>query len=666
MESSWVQVKLGAMNEERDLEGADPEVAQAIADMVRDPEGFWRPAPGTVQVGTHVAGDGAVLSLHWFEPRANHRFLMFERVVDGETTDLRYMQFPAGTSSSIATRRRISGQFNGRFLENGRWVYHLNGLEQPLRWDGRRQAPVGFVTPPGPPRVIGYDSGANRPDRAGITAWDTTYTRPQTTQIGVGEYPDGGASAYWRYGWAVSWVNDLGMESPRSSIAWASGANDTTNLRRCVRLQIDRPPSHIRAVILWRTRNTYEVRGTAIDSDAAMYKHSQWEVASEIDLWDNKPDAQLGILHNPDDTGAIPLNSAAATFWQGSMWLAVDGLLRHSSPLLFEQFPEVNTIPVGSRRSGRIVALLAVPRGLLVLKERGTFLVKGNPYDGYRVEEVSSTVGCAAPRTLVFLSDLGVATWLSDRGPEVLVGVLEDDQPTRVEPIRGIRKTWRREVWNLAGAWAVHDPEHEEVWFHLPVGGNLLPELGLVWHYKAGGWSTRRDDWPVGCATRYRGRMWLGSTDDSTNGKTGIHLLTFGAAQRFGSTCTGKYTTGWLATQERSSVHTVNLRAVGLGTPAVDVDYRGDRGPAFVSQAETARPTKHAEHERDLWGSGLWGSSYSWSDYEPVVIPISLHRAHAHEHQLRFRGSLIRLVGLDWGVDAAGGSNPVKRLERRV
>ena len=641
--------------DEDDLQGA-PDAAELIVDMQHDPEGFWRQMPGSLQVGVHAANSGRILNVVWFESAPNVRWFVIERTAtDGKST-LRYVDWPATGGIDITTRRRQAGDVPSTFIQIGRWLYHFNGIEQPVRWDGSRLVPVGFYGPTPGPRVSGPSDGTDLYDIAWAT-WGSL-AGSSVYQRGVGEHPGSGADAPWVYGYALSIVNDLGQESPRSSIVYVRGINPTSDdLKRMVRHVIGRMPDHIHGIRIWRTTNLYNLPADAL-ADPPLYHHSSWPTGAGFDLLDHTPDNELGEQHLDTDTGEIPLGASAAAFWSGSLWLATDEGLRYSAPGFPEQFPWGNRIPVGTSATGRVTAMVPVPRGLVVFTARAVYIVQRSG-SGAPVAEHVADEGTEAPKSIVLLPQ-GLA-WVGPNGPRLMVGTVQDDQPTQVSPIPGIRRTWRRYIQgtNLATAIAIHDPTFREVWWHLPEGGDPRPKRGLVWHYGIGGWS-QRPDWPIASATVYKGRTWVGSWDDTTDGKAGTHLLTYASSTKFGTTLAPVYATGPARLPSRCALQKVTLQTFAT-YDTFDVAVRKDRELTWSSQV-SARSALLSDVDLDRWGTATFASGSTWGDYPLAPVDVSIYQTNAWTHQVKFSGAYLRVTGYQLHHDPIDGEIP--RRER--
>lgn len=622
----------------------------------------WSVVEGTVSIGSlSTTGVG----LHWFQPRPNLKYCVVERRTAADTNALSWLNLQSGTLTAIATRRRVENNDGEAesFMELGRWLYFTSRGNALQRWDGRRTVPVGFDRAAPALEAYGPDQGVDLFDRAsGVygAAWNLSYQR------GVGErLTDAAEQAPFRYAYGLTMLNELGQESPMSALAWVSGESDYTDGRKMILLRIPRLPAHCRGFRIWRSINVAGVEGAP---DVPMYLHSAWPTAHGCTLVDHAPDYELGEEWDPDSVGPVPLGARAMAWWQGAVWLGgmVDdgAVLRYSAPSLPEQFPEVNRLPIGSRSTGPIVAVLPVPRGLVVWKQGGTYIVKGDPINGYRVEVVDERVGCSARRSPVAVPDLGVL-WLHESGPKLLTGTLDDEQPTRVQGIAdALSGYWRRMVQGtrIEAAVSVYDPTHHEVWFHLPHTGDNRPSLGLVLHTTTGAWSVRRD-WNIAAFSYFRGAMYAVGWD-----KANVYKFTRGSRTpnlSAGSTITGLYASNPLERLEPMTADRVTVlgRALGSGSTFY-VDTRVDRAQTWTVQTETARPSVHLMRDAPEWGTALWSASAYWDDEGATLLPVSVRTPAGRQLQVRVRSSTrLALAGLEVSVQPVDGGPPV--LERR-
>jgi hypothetical protein len=709
------------MNED-DVWSADPAFAERIEDMERTPEGVWRSVPGLLGIegdfpsvldwGDDFTVD-SMSALVWFEPAANQRFLVYEGIDADDASVARLCWVwrwestgDPGGHQLIATRRRAASRAApSTFLQIRGWLYHLNGLEHPIRWDGRVTHPVGWTGPAPAPRVAGTSEGFEHFDAAG---WDGTGDFAHDEQRGVGTTPASGTNR-WLYACAVTVENDLGQESPMSPIAWAHGENSALNGRAGIRWWVPRMPTQARRVTLWRSVN---LQGVTEADNPTMYKLATFPFAGQFDYLDLHPDQELGIAHDPDATGAVPLGVRVAEFWKERLWLAVKDRLHFSAPLFHEVFPFGNQITIGSSSSGDITAIKAIPAGLCVFKTRGVYLVKWDGLNSPVVETIDESEGTVAPRAVEYIPGIGLV-FLASSGPKVLRGILEADATTAIVPLKGIRKTWGRLVAGNAieTAWVVHRPEAEEVWFHVPLLGEVFPTTGFVYHYGDGGTWSLRPRWYVNAVARYRGTVWMAPDGERggigpslcylTRGSTTAYqaipgtlemaapsdpsvpytrtAATIGGVFVYSKTSVGDdgyvkplYVTGVVRSTERFVVQSVELRNVLTGDPtAIEVQVRQGQSPTFEKTSETHHLyDRFAEdNTREFWsdvqatsvpGGGSWSTTKFWHDHEPGVVVRDVQGRVVHAFQVALGGTQPRLHGLDLVIAPANGPKMIE------
>ncbi|HEY6866249.1 MAG TPA: hypothetical protein VI792_03265 [Candidatus Eisenbacteria bacterium] len=604
---------------------AQPDTAALLRDVELDNTGAWQAVPGTQDITTFSSSPVTALTV--FNPRGGQRWWVVERKSTEEVSQIAYADFLStggarGRAVQITTRRRLdSVQLGTQFLEHGGWLYMLSPLDALIRWNGFFTGPVGFARPAPPPRVVGPDQGFDFVDKAGGNPAYATFNIK--TQRGVGPTPNG-SDVNWLYGYALTVVNNLGQESPPSPIVYVSGTNENAagKGKKVVRVMTPRQDSGIRGVRLWRTIN---IKGSATpDNNVNLQLLAEFGSGAPVEYIDTASDAELGVLLDPDQTGPVPQGARAMAFWGGGMWLGGhdDGTrVAYSAPGKVEQFPAINFIPVGTSATGRIVALVPMLRGLAVFKTGGVYVIKGDYSSGFHVETVSEIEGCAAPAAVVHVPGTGVF-FLAGSGPRLLVGSLNDEQPTSVQIVgREILKFWRRRVAPvLWGARAVYDPERKEVWFAVPEGGDPDPRSGIVCHIGSGAWSVRQG-WNVGAFCHYRGRTYLTSW-----AAAGIHVLTRAVRTKFGTAIAPYVRTNLIVFDpDPKHVHTVQFRLVAYGQSADDklsLSTRTD-GTTAVAQQQ-GWPTLRTMIDAPLWGVATWDPTAVWSDYEMELFPLSV------------------------------------------
>lgn len=657
MNGQWTELALGGLDE-RLL--ADAEHGLRVENLVWDTEGFWEQAPGLLEVTAFTPGSGEVASLHWFEPRPGFRFLLCERRGNADLSAISLVSWPSGVPVTIDTRRRLDAHSVGvQFADNGRWTYMFSGTGSPRRFDGRRVAPVGWDGPAPSVRANGPDQGFDEFDHAAGT-YPATFSL-NLRQRGLGQFVTSGTAAF-AHGYVLTGINDLGQESPPSAVVYLTGETDVASGKRLARLTVPRFPDGTRIVRLWRTTDlgSAVIPGTLAD----VRLHSEWPIAGGFDLIDSTPDAELGVPLDRDSVGPVPRGARAVAFWQSHSWWggmpSEPTRLRYSTVGLVEQVPEVNYLEIGSAATGSIVALRAYGRVLLVFKTGGVYAVKGNASVGYTVTELSSERGCAAPRAIAILPELGAVFFVDRTGPQLLVGTLDDDQTTKVVPLVGeIRRTWRRKVGaNLEAAVAAYDPERSELWLQVPVGGDPRLQLGLVYHVLLETWSVRTR-YPVACLEFFRGRMWAGSWKDADY--PGIYAVSAASRSRAGEAVVGVYHTrpkreavAWTFTR----VELVGQATLAPFDVATVTDKRTEEAQATDLQPRQLHPDDEA---RPAWGTATWSTTELWSDYDVTAFPVSVRVPKGFEQEVRISAERVMMTALRLETDV----EPGVRRERR-
>lgn len=693
---------------------AGAEFAARIEQMEFDPAGFWRTMPGALQVcGADWASPGALIGLAWFQPRPGQRFLVVEEVTGPATSKLYWIPFPEdGTKVELATRRRTPGRpAASQFVQDGRWLYHFNGIESPIRWDGEVVHRMGFGTV-APPAVSGSSQGFTSVDVAAAETdpADPDYVVPEQRGLGQQAELDGDPER-WTVGYVLTVINDRGQESHPSAMVVASGTNTNESAagtgsvrgRSAVRVAVPVFPRENVGARLWRS-----VSDAGATTMSEMYLVASFpSTGGGFDFVDNTPDNELGQLLLPDSAGPLPLGIRCAAFHHESMWVAVDNRVWRSRPGVPEVFPPGQQYIVGGSGTGMVVAMLSVPRGLLILSTRGVFMAKGNPAVGYTIETVSERHEVVGPRAIALVDELGGVAMLTTSGPVVVKGTLEDDQPTQVVPLPGCRKTWRELVSpsSLHAAVVVHRPEVAELWWNVPVLGETRPSFGFVLHYGIGGWSFR-PGWKFSAAVGYAGRTWLASWDTDEDINVGVFILSRGAfgisldddvgppdpsepasaaseawPKRAGGTTVylrdisaqpvlGVYETGVVRAVQAQSPQALEVLGVPSGgTRAFDAQVRYDQRVHFQSLDDEAWRdsllTQQSDQvgdtmKRPRWGEATWDANGMWVEAATSATRLTLPRQAWQEFQFRLRGLDLRVAGMRVEMDPG---SPERRRE---
>lgn len=679
-----------------------PNGADLIEDMWWDAQGCWRQVGGYERIANTggFLGAGSVESMFWFtQHNGARRYLVFERRALGGDLELFYFDAAKQAAQPIdpTPRTYIPGPWQRtQYCAVGNWLWYLNGHEEPRRWGGtnRPVVRIGFSLPPPPPLLSDSNGLFDRFGRVGA-AVITSYNDRE--QRGVGDRPTATppdiVTTIWRYGYAITWVNDLGQESPPSPIAYASGQNIQDHLnpafgingRKTVMVTFPDGPAHVYGARLYRTRNL--VTDNEFESDGArqvslsvqeqvsigqLYFHSEWATGRGFTLGDDKPDFELGAQLDPDRTGPLPRGVKYLAPYQGCMFLAgspeYPDRVWFSAPGLPEQFPAINYIDVGNRDSGEVTGLYPTQNALVVFKRRGTLIIEGDPSRGFTAKTLSPDVGCSSPNAMAEAPGLGLV-FVSESGVFLIEGVSREREtrPARITRIStSIQRVWDARVNTraLMSAQGVLFRRQREIWLQVPAdgAGSNGDFLGLVYHYETGAWSIR-PAWPINCFTESkdeRGYLFFGARNDR-----GVYAYSRGR-DKGGVSVVAKYRTTWHdlgSVWGRSQVLYASPYLLNYGDRVHAVTYRRDRLQDF-EPAQGARKSEDSEFERAKWGTATWGSKTIdgsvWTDVEPTVVRHDVTNAEGHlgmnalEWQMEIQSTRIGLASYALGVPQSG------------
>ena len=241
--------------------------ASLVENMRWDRRGLWRKSHGyerLVEV-EEEGGAAAVLGLFWYDTDYGGQVAGVGTAPVLDRQQNRLLRLNASTVRTIDEGRYWTESMIGtQYLNVGDDLYIVNGANTPIRWDTRKPIQAGFSERPAAPLV--EDRGVTNIwnwSSAHVTGtlkvpgifeqyFDRAYTTNDTHngkyfegfggkyQHGVGEaYPIGDdrnvlGDPESTYGYAVTYLNELGMESPLSELRFSTGFtfSDRQTLRR--------------------------------------------------------------------------------------------------------------------------------------------------------------------------------------------------------------------------------------------------------------------------------------------------------------------------------------------------------------------------------------------------------------------------------------------------
>lgn len=469
----------------------EEDTAERIVNLTVDESGVWKNARYPSQ---DIASGRCCGAIAWWGQRGiGRQWFVLESVANMASATARLVALQTSDGASVIViqdgrqRMDLVPTAGTSMLPIGRWLYVVNGYDAFVRWNGSDPAgsgevvQVGFPTLPPSPRC--------------------RVTGAQHVGLGVSSEPNNGIgpdSSAWKYGYAVTWVNDVGCESPPSPLIIVSGTNASGTTRAYMTIDLPDAPEYVRQVRIYRTVNLVGVT-TAAGERYSLYFLQEFTAGMRCTWADGVSDAFLGLELDSTQTGLLPSGVRLQASWAGCLWLAgspsYPDRLFYSAPRFIEQFPEVNTFDVGGAQGGGITALHATKGALIVFKRRSISLVLGDVSSGFRLVTLTEDTGCAAPRAIVEVPGRGVL-FLSDSGPMLLVGALANEgSPTRIESIgKQIRRTWDGYAnrSNLITASAVLVEKDQEVLISIPGSADgSHSRFMFAYHYVHGWWSRR-------------------------------------------------------------------------------------------------------------------------------------------------------------------------------
>ena len=712
MQTAWLNIPLGGVAESY---RQTPGQADYINDLALENTGAWVTVGGfgdAVPWGegaTPGATGSGIWTLTSFSQHSGRRqWIVFEEEQADGTLDLKYINYTYNNAFAIQEDRTLieGGWQRTQYLQFGNWLYMVNGYDAPVRWNGSYLRPVGFDRIPPSPVVVSPSSD-NAMDLVGMDfendLFSTIPTAPRAIRQdelgrGLSYSPLYGTSASAftsagggagltvsaehreiRYAYAVSWVNDLGQESPVSGrvifrtqipkLTYAAGVGSYYLGRSIAVIRLPEAPDNVRAVRIYRSTVLADAPSASATVIQPLYFHSEYETGVAMTIIDDHRDAELGMLLDESKTGVMPRAVKYLAHYKGTMWAA--GAVEYPDRVFFsaalfpEQFPSSNYVALEGRDSGPVTGMYPTRNALVVFRRRAVILIKGDPASGFSQQVLSVDIGSTSPNAMAEVPGVGLF-FVSEEGPYILEGAFENTgTPTRARPAwSGISRTWRKRVnrLHLMDAQATVCHLRNEVWLQVPADGDWRPSLGLALHWPTGQWSFR-EDWPIMCMTESqdeRKYVHFGSWDTT---QAGVHIISPGYGTKGSAAINSIYRTGWLEAEDRALVHYVQGRFLGQGDEGVTYKVRRDHELPFTNVSDVVRKQENVEYPQARWGTALWGDastpSRTWTDYTPTRVRDSLYGEAALELQVEISGEKMSLFALDLGA-----RKPLKIVQR--
>ena len=486
----------------------------------------------------------------------------------------------------------------------------------------------------------------------------------------------------------VTYVNERGQESEPSN---ASGIVFVDNGRgdpdKChhgkgtIGLIIPTGPKECIARRVYRTRNVYDSTGNLYTKGDQRSFYFLKEIQDNMTTMflDGHPDTSLGPLLDPESLGNFPSRTKFLAVFKNTMFASGEELneVRYSAPLFPESFPANNILSIGDDDGGPITGMRATKNALVVFKNRGIYLVKGDPASGFYAQTLNKDIGCIAPDSVAELPGLGLV-FLSDKSIFLLEGALENtgsitsvvnvgsEIPNQLERINSSAA--------IRSSAAVYQRD-KEYWLSIPIDGSSKNNMCLIYHYEVGSWSVR-PNFPIDCmvATKdHRGYLFFGSNDTENSNQSGLLVYSRGYDQKGSYTVGPKYET---VSNDYQSVFSTFRPAhvmpyvVGYGNNELSVNYRVNR-----SIDESRAVGQKSDQQDPNEGYPVYGEAVfdrdRWVSYRPTVLRYDISTTSSgpvREMSVSFAGTSgnkIEIIGYD--IEAkVGEQRNIKPLNKAL
>lgn len=667
------------------------------------------------------------------DTRNPEKLLIEYRRVDSSLEDYT-LNVDKRSESKLAIRTQ-SQTYGGR-------IYFVNGFDEALVFDGDHCERAGFISKPPPPSALSsaHDNSTTYPfatgDRSDKYSGGEETPNPKSrgfyslhsdvpywglgvrsdAEIGVGAYRFKGVGDIPYHDWfssdismrfrfyageqlntrtcgyqyRVTYVNERGQESEASNTSsivsvenGSGGKRKSLHGKGLISVNIPIGPKECVSRRIYRTRNVYDSNGDLYSKGDQRSFYFLKEISDNMtDVFvDGHPDTNLGALLDTLNLGNFPPRTKFLAIFKNTMFAAGHELneVRYSAPLFPESFPEDNIISVGDDDGGPISGIRATKNALIVFKNRGIYLIKGDPMSGFFAQTLNKDIGCIAPDSIRELPGLGLV-FLSDKSVYLLEGALENTgSVTSVRDI-GAEIPNQLERLNMSAAIRASGEVYQkdrEYWLSIPTFGSEKNNLCLIYHYEIESWSVRKD-FPIDCmvgSKDHRGYLFMGSNETSDQSRAGILVYSRGFSEKGTSEfpISSEYKT---VSNDYQSVFSnfrpahVMAYAVGMGDNDMSVNYRVNRS---INKARNTSQSADQQDPNDvyaIYGKAKFDTDV-WAEYRPTVIRYDVSTTHvgpAREFGVTFAsssGNKIEIIGYD--IEAkVGEQKNIKPLNKAL
>ena len=666
-----------------------------VRDLTWDGRDGWKTAGGFRRIvlgqgsppTNPYSGKGAITSLHFFTQHNGGRaWLVYENSLgemyafNGSNRASNYRQALTFIDGTAVTDRKVltTPWQRTQSVSYASRLYLVNGYDTPLVFDGQKVERAGFDLPPPSPQVFAlgnaqpYSGFHMTASRSVVISTATTPEYYFKLDVGLGPVLDTSTDKQkcgFRY--KQTFVNERGQESPASAASGMAqffnrGGDNRGTGATAVAVSLATGGSNVVARRLYRTQNVFDAAGNLLtlgfgDTD---YFHSEIQDNVTTLFEDTLPDSFLGSALVEDSLGPWPTGTKYLASFKDTMFVAgaTTNEVRFSAPRFPEVFPPDNVLDIGDSDLGPVTGLYAARNAVVVFKQRGVYLIKGDPVNGFFALTLSKDVGCQSPNAVVEVPNVGLC-FLAEDGIYALQGSFENEGvQTRViplsTPMSEVVKRINRSA--LPNACAVTYHRDKEAWWAIPTLGNEYPDIVLVYHYEVGSWSFR-ENLPILCmreTSDQRGYLLFGSYD--TKDHAGIHAYTRGWKDKDGAAITPLFETNTIdlgslyrSFQPRHAM----IYAAGYGDNELTLNYVVNRSLDSVRPAAQALDQQYPNDLFPVYGSAVWGTD-RWARLRQVVVRFDLNtqqQGPVHELSLTVAPAKRNVHFFGFDLEAATG-----------
>ena len=632
-------------------------------DEINETVGIVNDTPVTISIPTGRVinvydTDAPPNSIYWFSQNGNSlQWLVYEdtdgkllyfngsKAPETPRTTIQYTDGQAfdGTTKSRACKGETVSNTN--FAMFGPNLYLVNGQDAPLVYDGKKCTRAGYN---------------GQPNQADAFVTPKTEIR-QDFLSGVGF-----ANSKNKFKYAVTFVNERGQES-RLSVDTAPVSYDVTGTgkstqtageyRQFIVVDIPTGPPGTVARKIYRTLNLeLFIEGTSVVTLPKEQLFGQEFYFVDViednvtELYvDGLSDFDVGALVVPEDFGDFPANSTHIAVYKNTMFVANDmnSEISYSRPLNPEVFPAENLFILGDTQSSLVTGLYPTRDSLVVFKQRGIYLIKGDPVNGFFAQTLSYDIGCTCINSVREVPGIGLV-FLANDGLYVLEGTLAvSAYETRfIKLSQGLRDIFKRVNFEYAKKFrSVVYHRDREYWLSVCLDDQRIPETVLKFSYEIGAWSVYDKTKTAGFieVQDHRGYLYFaGCSVSHDEGARGLYVYgSTNTKDKLGSVASVYETVNipFNNLYDSFSPARVQARVVGYGN-TLNMSVITNREPTSIATTADGDQKRALEDVNfPLYDTAILSTGLTYKEHRPIIVRMdisTMHKGPINELKLRF------------------------------